>query len=177
MRPFISAVCVLMIALCRAEEPRRYAASDRVVTIEQWGARSRVATVWAVTPSKIIVFRIEPGVADKLLAEIPISADEKAQIQRLVAGIDSKSRGKVWFPPIDDGFFLRVSFTQDGALRDDRIEIWNHWREEFASLLTYVSERMPEGARITFKAKLEEWNLPRGAPIEVRAIRDYYGVK
>ena len=157
--------------------PPRYATSERIVTIEQWGGRGQIATVWAVLPTKIIVYRVEGSGRDKLLRIVSVVKKEEEKFRQLVSAIHAESRGKVWLPSgVSDGFMMRVSFTDDGSFRDDRIEIQNHWRAEFEELVAAISEKVPADLRITFKEDLKRMPTTVGIPIVSIPIKEYYRV-
>jgi len=62
---------------------------------------------------------------------------------------------KVWFDAnVFDGSTLRISFSPDGALRHDRIEVANHWRPEFQKLVELISSVSPEKWKISFRERV-----------------------
>jgi hypothetical protein len=169
-RLFILLVGMLIVS-ARAEN----ATAERFVTIEQWGSRGQVATVWAVTPSKITVYEVEASERDKLLRVVSIEKNEEEKLRRLTAAIPTGSRGKVWLPRgVFDGIMMRISFSADGSFRDDRIEVQNHWRPEFEDLVAAISEQMPADLKITFKEVLERMSKPVDIPIVGVPIKEYY---
>jgi hypothetical protein len=170
---------LLFATIAKAEFPPRIAASERVVTLEQWGGRGNDALVWAVRPTEIVIYHVFSSTPDELLATVPIESRLRDAIRAAVAKIKEPMRGKVWFDPeVFDGSMLRISFSPDGDLRHDRIEVANYWRPDFGELVELVSSACPEKWKIRFGervAHLEEGG--RKANIRCVSVKEYYREK
>jgi hypothetical protein len=175
MRALSIIIFSLIAVLAKAEYPPRIAASDRIVTLEQWGGRGNDALVWAVRPTEITIYHIFSSTPDEVLATVPIQKEEAEEIRNVVSEIGKAERGKVWFDAnVFDGTMLRISFSASGDLRADRIEVANHWRPEFKKLIDLISSKSPEKWRIGFRERVA--HLERGHNVDIRCIsvREYY---
>lgn len=72
---------------------------------------------------------------------------------------------------------MRISFSSDGSLRNDRVELQNVWLPDFAPLVDALNAILPPKTRVTFPQDVEEQAraYPRGRDHESKTIRDYYG--
>lgn len=162
--------------LAKAEFPPRIAASERIVTLEQWGGRGNDAIVWAVRPTELVIYHVFSSTPDELLVTVPLKKEVSETIRASVSEIGKAARGKVWFDAnVMDGSMLRISYSPDGDLRPDRIEVHNHWRPEFQKLIELVSSVAPEKWKIRFRERVahtEHWHL---ADIRCVSVKEYYG--
>ncbi len=134
------------------------------------------AIVWAVRPSELVIYFISSSVPDESLATVPLKKEESDAIRDLVSKIGKPERGKVWFDAnVMDGSLLRISFTKDGDLRDDRIEVENHWRPEFQLLIARISEKTPIKWKIRFKERVAHLESGHKADIRCVAVTERYG--
>lgn len=168
----------VLTLLARAEYPPRIAPADRIVTLEQWGGRGNEALVWAVRPAELVVYYIFSSTRNELLATVALTKEESEAIVKLVAKIGKSDRGKVWFDAnVQDGSMLRISFSPDGDLRQDRVEVANHWRPEFQELITRVSAKAPEKWKIRFRERVAHLEQGHKADIKSLSVKEYYGEK
>jgi hypothetical protein len=169
---------VLVATTVRAEYPPKIANSDRIVTIEQWGGRGNEALVWAVRPTDITIYHIFSSAPDDVITTVSITKEESDEIRNLASGINTSDRGKIWFDAnVRDGSMLRISFTANGDLRDDRIEVENNWRPEFQRLIEAVSKKAPEKWKIRFKERIAHLEQYHNAKIRCISVKDYYSGK
>jgi len=161
-----------------AQRSPAFAKDSRVVTLEHWG--SHAATVWAVQPDRIVVYKVfDTAESDQLLAEVPITKAQSEKISAGVSSIPKEVRGRVYVPRgVLDGTMLRVSFTPDGHFANDRIEIQNLWLPWLADVTQAISEVLPQEQKIRFKEQIEERNRelkwPADWPTETITIEKYY---
>jgi hypothetical protein len=168
----------ILATVAKAEFPPRIAGSERIVTLEQWGGRGNDAIVWAVRPAELVIYHIFGSTPDELLVTVPLKNEESDAIRDLVMKIEKSARGKVWFDAnVFDGSMLRISFSPEGGLRHDRIEVANHWRPEFQELLELVSSVSPEKWKIRFRERVAHLEHEHKADIKCVSVQEYYGEK
>lgn len=176
MRATLLLLVALMAGAAKAEFPPRIADSERLVTLGQWGGRGNEAIVWAVRPAELVIYHVSSSTPDELLATVPLKKDTFDAIRKAVSAIEGNARGKVWFDAnVFDGSVLRISFSPDGDLRDDRIEVANHWRPEFRELITLVSAASPDEWKIRFQERVARLEHQPKADIRCVSVKEYYG--
>lgn len=178
MKTATLALFFFLAVAAKAEFPPHIAASERIVTLEQWGGRLNEALVWAVRPSELVIYFVQSSTPDELLATVPLKKEEADAIRAAVSEIGESQRGKVWFDAdVMDGSMLRISFSPDGGFRPDRIEVANHWRPEFQRLVELISSRSPEKWKISFRERIAHLEDGRKADIRCVSVKEYYGEK
>lgn len=169
---------LLLAIAAKAEFPPRIAASERIVTLEQWGGRGNDAIVWAVRPTELVIYHVFSSTPDEILATVPLKKEVTDAIRTSVSEIGKSARGKVWFDAnVMDGSMLRISFSPDGDLRPDRIEVANHWRPEFQTLIELISSVSPEKWKIRFRERVARLEHDHKADIRCVSVKKYYGEK
>jgi hypothetical protein len=158
---------LLLAIAAKAEFPPRIAASERIVTLEQWGGRGNDAIVWAVRPTELIIYHVFSSTPDEILATVPLKKEVTDVIRASVSEIKKSARGKVWFD----------ANVMDGDLRADRIEVANHWRPEFQKLIELVSSASPEKWKIRFRERIAHLEREHKADIQCVSVKKYYGEK
>jgi hypothetical protein len=178
MRTASLLIFLLLAIAAKAEFPPRIAASDRIVTLEQWSGRGNEAIVWAVRPTELVIYYVFSSTPDEPLATVPLKKEVVDAIRKSVSEVGKSARGKVWFDAnVMDGSMLRFSFSPDGGLRPDRIEVANHWRPEFQKLIELVSSASPEKWKIRFRERIAHLEREHKADIQCVSVKDYYGEK
>lgn len=157
-----------------------YAKDGRIVTLEQWGRNE--ALVWAVQSDRIVAYKtFDTAAPDLLIVEVPITKELAEKIRACVSAIPHDAGGRVYAPRgVFDGVMLRISFTTDGHLSNDRIEVRNLWLPWLAGITQAISEVMPDKQKIRFKEQIEaqdsrlKWSTDW--PTESITIEKYYEV-
>jgi hypothetical protein len=153
---------VVSLAFIGAKEPPESARTGRIFTVEQWV--DHVAVVWAVTESRIVVYRTSDFVTDqcRMLAEVPLAAGALDRLRKAVAGLPADAAGSAFMAPnAGHAPMLRIDFSSDGSLSDRRIELWGvslPWQRVFCE---QFADFVPEAWRPSFDAEVAGWQAQR----------------
>lgn len=130
--------------------PDRYAAlhpQNRIVTLAQGSLHSY--REWIVVPGRLLMIdRYHPG-GEKMMAEVALSQADQKQIERAVAAIAPKIRGRRYTSGASDGVELSIRFKSDGEPGGDELLLANTWREEAAPLIETIAELSPPNFPLT----------------------------
>ncbi|MBX3736189.1 MAG: hypothetical protein KF715_05835 [Candidatus Didemnitutus sp.] len=172
MKLFVAAVFALSASVLIAAEP-----ATRILTIEYWHGRS--ATVWSCESHVVRRFeRDDNGTIDRNATSFAINNACVEALKQAIVDIPRQSRGRVYYTHVQDGIMLRISFSSDGSLRDDRVEVQNSWLPELSTLIETLDRMLPPDARVTFRADVEA--RVRTSPgyrgdQKSKTVREYYG--
>lgn len=157
-----------------------FAKTGRILTIEQWHSPDGMA--WAVQEKQIIIYKMSDCVngKDVLIAVKPITSEQLKVIRDAILQLPKDAAGFVHDGSLSTHApMLRLSFTGNGSLDDQRLEIFGYlppWIEKLVSEVTAISR--PE-APILFPEMIAEYRRnfdPKTFRPGVRkiSIRRYY---